>query len=243
MGWFQNIANTISAFWTGNLCQSRIDEDKNVVVQKEPPQTIPPVDNSEKSSENNQSSNSQTVFAPELMMHSSSFPARSVDHIFSKTYKQTDKLELCKRILNDNFSSDDESKKEEFIKKLNQFLKINTGVCGKLKLQNGDGAKNISNIASQLNGLQKINDEELKERIDIILENLDNKEAFNHYMGFYPKTSSNSRESSPGMDSSRESSPGILPRGPYSPAGSMSPANSRGGKFFTRPPSNLLHIG
>ena len=32
MGWFQNIANTISALWNGNLCQSRIDEDKNVVV-------------------------------------------------------------------------------------------------------------------------------------------------------------------------------------------------------------------
>lgn len=163
---------------------------------------------------------------------------------FPSNPTEMDKLELCIRILKDNFPTDegdDESKKEEFIKKLNQILKINTGVCGKFKLQNGDGAKNISNIASQLNGLQKINDEELKERIDIILENLDNKEAFNHYMGFYPKTSSNSRESSPRMDSSRESSPGILPRGPYSPAGSMTPpsATSKGIAVFLRSPSSI----
>ena len=229
MSWIQNIANTISALWTGNCCQSRTDQFTMVVVKKELPQTNSPVDENRMTSENNNSSGSQNVFSPEWK--------------FFSNPTEMDKLELCKRILNDNFPSDDESKKKEFKKKLNQFLKIDTGVCGKLKLQNGDGAVNILNIASQLNGLQKINDEELKERIDIILENLDNKEAFNHYMGFYPKTSSNSRESSLGMDSSRESSPGILPRGLYSPASSMSPANSSGRLSFTVPPSKLSQIG
>ncbi len=228
MNWIQNIANAITALWNGNLCQGRNDEAKIVVVEKEPPQTPPPVDNSAKSSENNQSSGSQKLFSPELKMASSSFPTRPVDHIFFKTYKQTDKLELCKRILKDSFPTDEgDDAKNTFNTRLSKCFEEKKfrifGADFKLRFQNlNDDEESKNLIASELNGLQKINYEELKERIDIILENLNNKAAFNYYMNYYPKTPSSSREGSPEIVFSRESPVGMT-KGPYLPARFMTP--------------------
>ncbi|MFZ9470198.1 MAG: hypothetical protein ACO26G_04010, partial [Rickettsiales bacterium] len=159
-------------------------------------------------------------------------------------------LELCKRILKDNFPTyEGDDAKNTFNRRLSEYFKkiiekkAIIGIDHKLKFPNLNDCESKNQIVSQLNSLQNINDEQLKERIDIILENLNNKEAFKHYMGFYPKTSSNSRESSPGMDSSRESSPGTLSRGPFSPAGSMTPPSSiSGGAFFSRSPSSISTI-
>lgn len=236
MAWFQNIVTTISALWTGNCCQSRIDEAKMVVVEKEPPQTISTVDNSTKSSENNQSSISQTVFAPELMDVSSK--NERTDWKLSKP-TEIDKLELCKRILQNNFPKDEgDNAKNTFIHRLNSHLKPKMiGTDLKLKFPNLNDNESINIIASQLNGLQNINDEQLKERIDIILKNLDNKEAFNCYMDLNPKTHSSSRQSSP---ESLESSP-RLTRGLFSPAGSMTPPSSisEGRAVFLRSPSSI----
>ena len=240
MNWIQNIANTISALWTGNCCQSRIDEAKMVVVEKEPPQTPPPVDNSAKSSENNQSSGSQKVFSPELIMASNKNEPTKWKFFSNPT--EMDKLELCKRILKDSFPSDNESNKKKFIKKLEDNLKKKKGVGGKCKLKNGDYLQNINNINYQLNGLQNINDEQLKERIDIILENLNNKEAFEHYMNFYPKTPSSSREGSPEIVFSRESPPGKMTRELYLPARFMTPMGcSR--ELLVPPTSPCVEIG
>ena len=247
MSWIQNIANTISALWTGNYCQSRIDKAKMVVVENEPPQTTPPVNENKVPSKNNQSSISQKVFAPELMDVDSK--KKRTDWKFFSNPTEMDKLELCKRILQDNFPTHvGDGAKNTFNIRLSKCFeekiigkekKIGTDLKLKFQNLNDDESKNL--IASVLNGLQCINDEQLKQRIEIILENLDNKEAFNYYMDLFPKTSSNSRESSPGMDSRRESSPGILPRGQYSPAGSMTPpsATSKGIAVFLRSPSSI----
>ena len=241
MGWLETITSLIF----GNHCQCRPEITKMVVVENEPPQTPPPVNEHRMTPENNNSSGSQNVFSPELMM--ASFKNEPTKWKFFSNPTEMDKLELCKRILQDNFPTHvGDGAKNTFNIRLSKCFeekiigkekKIGTDLKLKFQNLNDDESKNL--IASQLNGLQCINDEQLKKRIEIILENLDNKEAFNYYMDLFPKTSSNSRESSLEMGSSR----GILSRGPYSPASSMSPANSRGGKFFTRPPSNLLHIG
>ena len=249
MSWLQSIANTISALWTGNCCQSRIDEAKMVVVSNEPPKTKSESDTNEVPSGNN-SRDSQKIFSPELMMASSKIT--STDWKYSSNPTEMDKFELCKRILKDSFPTDEgDDAKNTFNSRLSKCFeekitgkKIRIGIDHKLKFSNLDDDESINQIAFQLNGLQNINDEQLKERINIILDNLDNKEAFDYYMGLYPKTPSGSRESSPGMDSSRESSPGTLSRGPFSPAGSMTPPSSISprGLSFSKPPSPSLKI-
>jgi len=249
MGWFQSIANTISALWNGNYCQSRTNEDKNAVTQNGGTQNISPV-NHNAMSFGNQSSGSQKIFSPELMMASSKIT--STDWKYSSNPTEMDKFELCKRILKDSFPTDEgDDAKNTFNSRLSKCFeekitgkKIRIGIDHKLKFSNLDDDESINQIAFQLNGLQNINDEQLKERINIILDNLDNKEAFDYYMGLYPKTPSGSRESSPGMDSSRESSPGTLSRGLFSPAGSMTPPSSISprGLSFSKPPSPSLKI-
>ncbi|MFZ9181006.1 MAG: hypothetical protein ACO201_03970 [Rickettsiales bacterium] len=221
---------------------------KNVVVSNEPLQAKSKSDTNEVPSENN-SRDSQKIFSPELMMASSN--NKPTYWKFPSNPTEIDKLELCKRILKDNFPTDEgDDAKNTFNRRLSEYFKkiiekkAIIGIDCKLKFSNQDDDKSINQIASQLNGLQNINDEQLKERIDIILENLNNKEAFKHYMGFYPKTPPGSRESSPERGSGRESSPGALPRGPFSPAGSMTPpfSISRGGAFFSRSPSSISTI-
>ena len=194
----------------------------------------------------NNSRDSQKIFSPELMMASSN--NRPTDWKYSSNPTEMDKLELCKRILQDNFPTHvGDGAKNTFNSRLSKCFeekitgkKIRIGIDYKLKFPNLNDYESINQITSQLNGLQNINDEQLKERIDIILENLNNKEAFKHYMGFYPKTPPGSRESSPERGDARESSPGALSRGPFSPAGSMTPPSSiSGGAFFSRSPSSI----